>query len=449
MLADAIEHYHDLLTGQLAADSQAQLEQQTRQRQFYFGDRPICTVLRPRFLTNSQYRVLQSAVREVGAAFDRAFQSAMKDADFRRQFCLTDAEESLLANEPGFQCPFPTARLDSFFVSEEELKFTEYNTETPAGAAYADVLTEMFYGLPVVGEFQKRYELRRLPARPGVLHALLDSYSQWAGNSSEPPRIAILDWKEVPTYSEFRLFEEYFRAQGLECRIVDPRDLEYRNGKLLANDYHITLIYKRVLISELLSRGGLDQPLIRALRDHAVCMVNSFRCKILYKKSSLAVLTDERNESFFTPSMLDAIRRFIPWTRRVEDRWTVFEGTRIDLVPYILAHRDRLVLKPNDEYGGKGIVLGWTVDDSAWQKAVMSALAEPYVVQEKVNLPREAYPSFEHGKLHLVERVLDTNPYVCFGSYMSGCLTRISTEALVNVTAGGGSTAPTFIIEEK
>ena len=45
--------------------------------------------------------------------------------------------------------------------------------------------------------------------------------------------------------------------------------------------------------------------------------------------------------------------------------------------------------------------------------------------------------------------MLDTNPYVAFGSYVHGCLTRVSTDELVNVTAGGGSTVPTFLIEER
>ncbi len=63
----------------------------------------------------------------------------------------------------------------------------------------------------------------------------------------------------------------------------------------MAGDYHITLIYKRVLISELIERGGIDHPVVQAVRDRAVCMVNSFRCKILFKKASLAVLSDERN----------------------------------------------------------------------------------------------------------------------------------------------------------
>ena len=178
-------------------------------------------------------------------------------------------------------------------------------------------------------------------------------------------------------------------------------------------------------------------------------MVNPFRCKILYKKASLAVLSDERNAGLFSAEEQQLIAAHIPWTRRVEGRHTQFRGRPVDLVPYILDHRESFVLKPNDEYGGKGIVLGWTVDGPAWEAAVRAALAEPFVVQERVNLPREVYPSYDGGRLHLIERMLDTDPFVAFGATMDGCLTRISTEALLNVTAGGGSTVPTVVVEER
>src|SRR5262249_25692948 len=130
-------------------------------------------------------------------------------------------------------------------------------------------------------------------------------------------------------------------------------------------------------------------------------------------------------------------------------RKTSYRGQHIDLIPHISANRNNFVLKPNDEYGGKGIILGWTVNAGEWAAAVQKALAEPYIVQERVTLPREVFPSFHDGNLHLIDRMLDTNPFVCFGATMDGCLTRVSTEALLNVTAGGGSTVPTFVIEDR
>ncbi|MCI0700837.1 MAG: hypothetical protein L0241_07125 [Planctomycetia bacterium] len=451
MSADAISCYHDLLASgtTLAGDSQSALEKAQQLRGLLFGTRPVCTVLRPRFLSPGQYRLLHDTVKLLLPAFQAIYDRALSDLSFRQQFRMLDWENELLAVDPGYRDPSPTSRFDTFFASESELLFTELNSETPAGAGYSDALAELFYGLPVFQEFQRRFRVFPIPAKPGVLHALTDSFKQWQGNTSDAPRIAILDWREVPTFSEFVLFYDYFKAMGIEARIVDPREVEYRDGKLLAGDYHITLIYKRVLISELIERGGMDHPVVQAVRERAVCMVNSFRCKILFKKASLAVLTDERNSALFTPEQQSAISRHIPWTRVVEERKTLVDGTEVDLVPWTSKNKDRLVLKPNDDYGGKGIVLGWLVDQRAWDEAIQTALALPFVVQQKVKLPAEAFPSFENNALHVLDRMLDTNPYVAFGAYMHGCLTRISTDPLVNVTAGGGSTVPTFLVEAR
>ena len=209
------------------------------------------------------------------------------------------------------------------------------------------------------------------------------------------------------------------------------------------------LIYKRVLITELFEEGGIDHPVIRAVRDNAVCMVNPFRCKILYKKTSLAVLSDERNQHLFDLEELRAVEDHIPWTRTIEERHTVHDGKPIDLIPYISKYKDNFVLKPSDEYGGKGIVLGWLVDSSTWEKAILAALETPYIVQERVEIPWEPYPSLVDGRVHLSNRMQDTAPFAFYGEYMDGCLTRLGTDPLLNVTAGGGSSVPTFVVQKR
>jgi hypothetical protein len=445
----AIDAYHGLLSDAQGAETQSQLDDQQRRRGLFFGDRPLCTVLRPRFLSSEQYAFLTGRVRLLLRAFDTAYRAAMASPAFRAQFGLLEWEETLLRSAPQFREPSPVSRLDSFFHPErDEVWFTEYNAETPAACAYNDILSEVFLGLPVMRGFLRDYRLRPLLARHGVLHALLGAYREWGG-SREAPRMAILDWREVPTYSEFVLFQDYFRSQGLECVIADPREVEYRDGRLMAGDVSVTLIYKRVLLSELIGREGLGSPVVRAVQDGAVCMVNPFHCKILHKKGSLAVLSDERNADIFSAEERQAIAAHIPWTRRVEERRTLYRGQSIDLIPFILEHRDRLVLKSNDEYGGKGIVLGWEVEPAAWERAVLGAMAEPTVAQERVSLPSEPYPSLVGGRVVFADRMLDTDPFVFHGEYADGCLTRISTAALVNVTAGGGSTVPTFVVERR
>jgi len=454
-LGEAIDTYHSLLSDEVASQSQGQLTQQLHRRQLFFGERPLCTVLRPRFLTVRQYQLLQGAIREVMPAFARAHQAALADPTLRLQFRLADWEEELLQVEPHFNASSPTARMDTFYSDEAHagegrsgLNFAEYNAETPAAVAYNDALSEVFLALPVMGAFQRRYEVRPLPGQQHVLHALLDSYQQWGGR--QRPRIAILDWREVPTYSEFMLFQEYFLSQGYDCVIADPRQLEYRDGQLLVDGITpLHLIYKRVLLSELVTREGLNNPVIRAVREGAVCMVNPFRCKLLHKKASFAVLSDERNAALFSPAERGAIERYIPWTRNVEERRTFINDQRIDLLPYLSSHKDDFVLKPNDEYGGAGIVLGWETEQSRWDEALLEALHEAYIVQQRVAIPREAYPSLVEGNLQIYDRLMDTNPYIWYGEYASGCLTRLSSAVLLNVTAGGGSAVPTFVIEKR
>jgi len=379
-------------------------------------------------------------------AFRKAHRASLADDALLAQFRLSDWERDLAHVDPGFRDASPVSRLDAFFVAEAGgLRFTEYNAETPAGGAYNDVLTEVFFGLPIMREFMRSWDLRPLPARHDVLHALLDAYAQWSGTRSLP-RIAIVDWSDVPTRSEFLLFQDYFARQGLDCVIVDPRTVEYDGKRLRSEHGDIDLVYKRVLLTELVEREGLDHPILRAVKDHKVCMVNPPSCKILHKKASLAVLHDERNAELFDAGEREAITASIPWTRVVEDRRTTFEGVDIDLLAFAEANREMLVLKPNDEYGGKGVTLGWETEQGAWDTTLDLAQKGSFVVQERIVPTTEVFPAMAWG-LENETLIVDCDPYMYFGK-MYGCLSRLTAGSLANVTSGGGQ-VPTFVVPDE
>ncbi len=89
------------------------------------------------------------------------------------------------------------------------------------------------------------------------------------------------------------------------------------------------------------------------------------------------------------------------------------------------------------------------MDQVAWEAALKAALEETTIVQQRVPLPKEPYPSLVNGEIHIYDRMTDTNPYIWYGDYVSGCLTRLSTVDLLNVTVGGGSVVPSFVIERR
>ena len=454
-LQTAIKHYHDLChTGTLAQESWGVLEPGMQERNLVFGDRPLCTVLRPLFHTDEDYTFLSERTALTLQVFRKVTQAMLADKKLRAQLYLDSDEEQLISLPTGYKTNIPTARLDSFFVRNSKgnpsLNYIEFNGESPAGMAYNDVLADLFLETPLLQRFEARYEIEPLEVRPYALDALLRIYYQWLGNRNKLPEIAIVDWAGVPTTTEFKLFVDYFAENGINAIICTPDDLDFHDGKMYASGQAVDFIYKRVLSNELLRKYGLDHPIIEALRAGAICMANPFTCKLLHKKASFAVVSDERNANLFNAAEREAIRQHIPWTRIVEERYTVdSKGQKIDLLAWSVTNQERLGLKPNDEYGGKGVLIGWETDASTWEKAVVNALNEPSIVQERANIAYEDFPSVDdRGNVDISQRLVDCDPFLFHGDTVGGCLTRLSTVTLLNVTAGGGSVVPAFLIRE-
>jgi uncharacterized circularly permuted ATP-grasp superfamily protein len=448
MPQDAIDRYHGLLDDQLAAETSADLFARLRPLGLYFGERPICTVLRPHFYLADDFNYIRQETEIILSAFARAHEVCLWDAKLREQLDLERYEEELFNIDIGSAVPWTTSRLDSFFLaSEQRLQFVEYNAETPAGMGYEDILSELFMDLEPMKRFMRFYAVQSMPTLGKLLAALMRGYRDFGGQGI--PQIAIVDWRTVPTLNEHAIIRHYFRRHGVQAILADPRALEYRDGSLWADDFRVDMIYKRVLISELIDEMGMDNPIVQAVRDRAVFMTNSFSAKLLAKKASLAFLSDEQNGHLFTDEQRRAIAQHIPWTRRVTDRKTRFHGQEVDLLPFLAENRDRFVVKPNDEYGGKGVALGWELSPEQWNQVLQDALNSPHVAQERVSPIYRDFPMLINGKLDISPRFIDANPYIFYGHTVHGVLTRLSSVALLNVTAGGGSVVPTFLLQKK
>ena len=455
-LHDAIAYYHDLcIQEQLAQKSWEMIVPEMAARDLVFGERPLCTVMRPMFHSGLSWSYLCARTSLTLSAFRKLSDAMLDDAALRAQLFLTPEEELLAALPTGYATNIPTARLDSFFTRHTDgnftLHFIEFNGESPAGMAYNDVLAELFLETPLLQRFGERYHVEPILSRRHAVDALLRVYSEWRGNSSKLPDVAIVDWAGVPTTSEFRLFVAYFARYGMKATICTPDELDFHNGQMFAAGCPVDFVYKRVLTTELIQRYGAKHPLVDALRAGAICMVNPFSCKLLHKKASFALVSDERNAHLFTAREQEAIRQHIPWTRMLQERSTLDpDGTPIDLLSYASAHKDQLVLKPNDEYGGKGVLIGWETDQATWEAALRLGLDEPTIIQARAWIAYEDFASVdEQGNVAFGQRLVDCDPFLFHGDLVGACLTRLSTVTLLNVTAGGGSVLPAFWVDPR
>ncbi|HVF50100.1 MAG TPA: hypothetical protein VNA19_08435, partial [Pyrinomonadaceae bacterium] len=382
-------------------------------------------------------------------AIQKVKDAAIADPSLFDELGLTGIERELVQIDPGYRDVSPTARLDSF-LTDDSYSFVELNGESPAGIAYADAAFEIFAALPVMRRFAETYNLRVFEGRRLMLDTLLREYREFLGRTPERrPHIAIVDFKGLPTQKEFELFKEYFEREGYPSVVAAPEELEFTGGRLRAGDFEIDIVYKRLLVNEYLPVMREHPALLDAYRAHAVCMVNSFRSKLIHKKTLFAVLTDERHAHLFDAPERAAIAAHVPWTRRVRDERTTHQDRTIELLKFIGENRDRLVLKPNDDYGGHGIYIGWNNDEIAWNEALRHALANgDYLVQERVRTAREMFPALQtDGTVNFAEQLVDLDPLLFCGK-VGSAFTRLSSTELANVSSGGGM-VPTFIISEK
>ena len=414
-----------------------QLVAAQRELGLVFAGRPTCPFLRPHIIARSQYDEVTHAARVIAGAVEKLVNRALDDDQLLALFGLTDREKELAQIDPGYARLCVTSRLDAY-VSETGFQFLEYNAETPAGVGDQMQLETVLFGLNHMKELLADHRHWRPAPHRRLLKSLLAAYREWGGEE-ERPQIAIVDWKGVATESEFLVLQQYFMGEGYECIIADPSQLQYHDAHLFAGGFRVDILYKRVIIHEFLERCEPDHPLSRAYEDRSLCMVNSFRSKIAHKKASFAILSDPAFADLFEPEELEIIRQHVPWTRRVQDASTSFHEDNCDLIDLIRQERRRLVLKPNDDYGGHGVYIGWETSPEEWEHAISNALTHPYVVQERVVFQKTAIPSFGDS-VELEEMFVDFNPFL-FENEPEGALIRLSNDALLNISAGGGQTA--------
>ena len=441
----AISEFHESLANDqtLTPAVFEKLRSGMRKSRLLYGERPIGVALRPHLLHERQFQALTRAAQRIASALETVAAAVVQYPKLMGELGLTETECNMALVDPGFSTAGVTTRLDAF-VHGDEIKFVESNAENPSSLPDQEELNRLLFELPVMASFAQRYGLRQFSPVERLLETLLITYREWGG--STVPNIAILDWKDLPTFNEFVFLQEHFSAHGVPTTICSPDDLEYRNGELRCGAFRIDLVYKRVIIHEFLARCDDTHPLIRAYVNHDICLVNPFRCKIMHKKAVFEMLTDEQRQHWFTSSEKAAIHRTVPWTRRVSDRMTTRKGERINLLEFTRKNRSHLVLKPNDDYGGHGVYFGAQLDEHQWDNVIEKALSADYIVQDALDLHPEMFPIFGDTAWKLQPMFVDTNPFL-FRGKVCGAMVRLSTTPIVNVTSGGGETG-FFVLQE-
>lgn len=393
-------------------------------------------VLRPLFMSTDQVAVQRAASESLLSAHRKVLNAVLEDDTLRKRhfsgfFEWTDKVLGL--DRPG-PVHATCLRLDGSLVNGKPV-FFELNADMPGGISHTDSCAEFLAGLPIMERFEAENPVEPLLLRESFLQALLAEWEYRGGNDS--PRICFVTWKDEPvSWSDMSLNRDYFSSRGYHATVCDPRDLDFNGENLFADGRRIDVVYRVISTAQTLEKPYELEPLIKAERADAVLMVNSFYSELMGNKTMFALLQDEGLWSLLTPGEVETVTHCTPWTRVMRDgHCTEYAGKRVEMVEWVLEHREELVLKPSHDFGGHGVTIGSESTDLDWERALNTALENDFIVQRKIRLERGLYPVAEKG-LPSVELYEDVDPLL-LRSRFSGCITRLSQDEITNIHRHG------------
>jgi hypothetical protein len=242
---------------------------------------------------------------------------------------------------------------------------------------------------------------------------------------------------------EQALLAEFFRRHyDVRAFHADPSELRERNGEVLFGGEVIDIGYRDYEVRDLLElqAAGVDvSPMRTLLRENR--MVSSIAAELDAKSCFEVFTTPELVHAHFTSEERQVFRRHVLWTRQLSRRRTLLpEGEEGDLLEYVRHARESLVLKPDRDYGGHGVLLGASVGEQEWSQALERALAlgeQRWVVQQVTPLPVYDFP------VRSGEGPVRMEPFYTVMGFAStplgvALLGRASQKQVVNVAQRGG-----------
>ncbi len=403
---------------------------------FAYGRFTVPAFYKAYFVTPKQQHLLKRVAATFSQILNKTARFYFEETQMRARFGLSPEAEELIRIDPGYSQHVVFSRFDAL-LEGESLKLLEFNSDVPAGAAYADQLEAALLSDELFKPFAEENHLAASERVQGILSTLLAVYEEFGGY--ETPQIAIVAWRHARALAAFEHMKRYFESKGYKTVVADPRELQYKGGKLYHKGFRVHLAYRAIAFEEILERLDEVQDLLRAYKDKAVCLVNPLRSRLASSKSIVSLLTTPECDRYFTENENDMKRQHLPWTRCLSDAEDFYGHRKVFLIDFLKDEKDTVVLKPSgSSHGPRRVYIGRETPDGDWNAAVDRALKEQdWVIQEQVPVPLMTVPEGVNQKLDFAYKKHNFNLLVSGGKYAGGFV-RLSDESVVNVGTGGG-----------
>ncbi len=321
-----------------------------------------------------------------------------------------------------------------FYVLEDNLR-------CPSGVSY--VIENRDVVKKTLPEFFRHYAIAPVENYPQRLVETLRHIAP--ENSAEDPVIVVL----TPGVHNSAYFEHAFLAQRMGAELVEGRDLTIQDGAVYMRTtggfQKVDIIYRRIDDSFLdphvfRSDSHLGVPgLMDVYRNGKVALANAPGTGIADDKVIYKFVPDMIKFYLSEEPILPNVPTYLCWDKKERD--------------YVLKNMEKLVVKPANEAGGYGMLIGPASTKAERVKFAELIKKNPrnYLAQPTLALSR--VPTLINNK-SFEGRHVDLRPYILYGKdvyVMPGGLTRVALKKgslVVNSSQGGGS-KDTWVIQRR
>jgi hypothetical protein len=158
-------------------------------------------------------------------------------------------------------------------------------------------------------------------------------------------------------------------------KLVTPQSLQVRPDGIWCQGIRLVGIIEQYTLAWNLT--------FRCQKARQVGLYNGPAALIMDDKRNLALLSEMESSPLLTCEEQQMVRSWVPWTRQLKAGYTRRDGERVNLVEYVGAHREHLVLKPARSSQGDNVYLGAWTPPETWDRVMREALPSgEWVVQE-------------------------------------------------------------------
>jgi hypothetical protein len=392
----------------------------------------IPALFHPIILTQDTLSKISQQSEQINKILNKTIKLYKNNSEVKAYFNLPDPLDDWMNIDPNYDIQIPISRYDGFWDGEN-YKPCEFNTDGTSGMNEVNVLDEIFLNTDMGKYLKNIFSLKNYNLGQSILDTILAAYKNFGGKGT--PNIAITDFLDLGTMSEFKTLRKCFMSKGYSTEICDIRHLKYRNGSLWHNDFRVDLIYRRAVTDEMFPRKDDIKNFLKAYKENAVCVVGPLCSHIAHTKIVLTFLSSPLAENYFTDKEIKFIKNHIPWTRLLIDH-PVF-------IADIISNKNNYFLKPHNAHGGQGVYAGEEHDTESFTNIINQILEnkqQAYLVQKKIPLPTDYFISDDKGNLK--EHNVTVGSYVLNNKF-AGIYARVSTGTIIT-TPRGALVAPVF-----